>query len=70
MTTNPIAEADARKVRLIKIEDNGNDNNYNYWASCAKDRLEQLRLWKYIEGPESEPPKTGDHVAISEMTTI
>lgn len=56
MSDTTSSEHDARKARLMKIEDRGNDNNYHYWASCAKDRLEQLSLWKYIEGPDSVAP--------------
>lgn len=62
MTTPAHLESDARKVHLMKLEDKGSDNNYHHWASCTKDRLESLNLWKLIEGPESEPPVIPDLV--------
>ncbi|KAI0082956.1 hypothetical protein BDY19DRAFT_901237, partial [Irpex rosettiformis] len=41
----------------MKLEDADDNNNYDHWASCVKTRLQQLKLWQYIEGHNSDPPK-------------
>jgi hypothetical protein len=50
------APIDTKKHALAKLLDNGETNNYPHWANQARIKLKQLDLWKYIEGPESNPP--------------
>lgn len=42
--------------RLEKLVDDGTSNSYGSWVGVAKSKLKMLRLWKYIEGPESIAP--------------
>ncbi len=47
---------DYRKFSLEKLVDDGSSNTYGEWVGVAKSKLQLLRLWKYITGPESSPP--------------
>lgn len=42
--------------RLLSLSDDGEKNDYNSWAVKAKNKLDELDYWKYIEGPDSIPP--------------
>jgi hypothetical protein len=42
--------------KLEEILDDGIDNNYGAWKIRSRLTLGTWDLWKYIEGPESEPP--------------
>lgn len=42
--------------RLQNLVDDGERNDYSTWAVKAKDKLDDLDYWKYIEGPDSFPP--------------
>ena len=46
----------ARRGVLSTLKDDGNDNNYNEWATKSRHSLKTWGLWKYIEGPHSIPP--------------
>jgi hypothetical protein len=41
---------------LEEIFDDGTNNNYGEWKIKSRFKLRSWDLWKYIEGPESEPP--------------
>jgi hypothetical protein len=41
---------------LPKLLDDGTDNNYGEWETKSYHKLLEWDLWKYIEGPTSEPP--------------
>jgi len=51
---------------LDEIFDDGTSNNYGEWKIKSRFALRSWDLWKYIEGPESEPP---DVPAIRETVT-
>ena len=44
------------KTGLLKVTDNGTNNNYGKWATEAYHKLNEWDLLKYIEGPLSDPP--------------
>lgn len=41
---------------LVKLVDNLNGNNYSKWEVKFQVRLQSFKLWKYIDGPDSQPP--------------
>ncbi len=43
-------------AELPKLLDNGTNNNYGSWKNQAYYKLQEWGLWKYIEGPRSQPP--------------
>ena len=43
-------------LELIKLNNDGNTNNYSEWAVKSKLKLKAYNLWKYFEGPDSTPP--------------
>ena len=52
MSTND----NSHRTELPKIIDNGTNNNYREWKIKSYHKLLEWDLWKYIEGPTSEPP--------------
>jgi gag-polypeptide of LTR copia-type len=46
----------ARRGTLSALTDDGNNNNYNEWATKSRHSLKTWGLWKYIEGPHSIAP--------------
>ena len=46
---------------LPKIIDDNINNNYGEWVFKSHLKLLSWDLWKYIEGPESEPPAIPSH---------
>ncbi|TDL13284.1 hypothetical protein BD410DRAFT_735555, partial [Rickenella mellea] len=53
MTDSPKSE---RSDDLVKLVDHGTENNFGEFRTKNKFILEDLDLWKYIEGPLSFPP--------------
>lgn len=45
------------KIELLKIKHDGDNNNYAEFEYKSKLKLQDLGLWKYIQGPESVPPQ-------------
>ena len=45
------------KFELTKLRDDGLANNYAEFEYKAMLELQYLDLWKYVDGPESNPPK-------------
>jgi hypothetical protein len=43
-------------TELLKIVDDGTNNNYGEWDTKSYHRLREWDLLKYIEGPTSQPP--------------
>src|SRR5258708_26500440 len=43
-------------AELPKLQDDSANNNYGLWKNRAYYKLQEWGLWKYIEGPGSEPP--------------
>jgi hypothetical protein len=52
----PSVSDSARHEELPQIVDNGTDNNFGEWQMKASIMFQTWDLWKYIEGPDSEPP--------------
>jgi hypothetical protein len=46
----------ASSGELPKFIDNGTTNNYAAWKTKSMDSFQTWDLWKYIDGPDSEPP--------------
>ncbi|KAI0771438.1 hypothetical protein BC629DRAFT_1291759, partial [Irpex lacteus] len=46
----------ASERRILNLSDDGEKNDYNSWAVKARNKLDELDYWKYIEGPDSVPP--------------
>ncbi len=44
------------RAELPKLIDDGTSNNYGGWRTKAYYKLREWGLWKYIEGPTSNPP--------------
>ena len=41
---------------LVKLVEDDTNNNYAEWSMKSHHQLRSWGLWKYIEGPGSEPP--------------
>lgn len=66
-TTNPEKE---HKIEIEKLKDDGRVNNYSEFEIKAKMDLQELDLWKYIEGPESTAPEIPTLQAAPKVTGI
>jgi gag-polypeptide of LTR copia-type len=47
----------AKRTELLKLTDDGQNNNYGEWKSKAFHTMRGWDLWQYIEGPTSTPPE-------------
>jgi hypothetical protein len=56
MSKSHSISATASSGELPKFIDNGTTNNYAAWKTKSINMLETWDLWKYIDGPDSEPP--------------
>ena len=60
MSTNPTSEistsSEKTRLKLTKLTDDGRVNNYAEFEYKAMLKMKAYDQWKYIEGPESEPP--------------
>jgi hypothetical protein len=54
--TDHIISESARRGTLSHLTDDGNENNYSSWVTKSSHSLRGWGLWKYIEGPYSDPP--------------
>ena len=55
MTENSLVD-NAKRTELLKLTDDGQNNNYGEWKSKAFHTMRGWDLWQYIEGPTSTPP--------------
>ena len=60
--TTPETTTSSEKLRLelTKLTDDGRTNNYAEFKYKASLKMKVYDQWKYIEGPESEPPPIPD----------
>jgi hypothetical protein len=57
LPTPIIAKDDSvHSSELPKIVDDGTNNNFGEWQTKSYHKLCDWNLWKYIEGPNSDPP--------------
>ena len=50
-------EGTDRKIKLTKIDDDGESNNYGEFEVKLKSKLDATGLWEYIEGDEAVAPQ-------------
>jgi hypothetical protein len=55
MTKNSLVD-NAKRTELLKLTDDGQNNNYGEWKSKVFHTMRGWDLWQYIEGPTSTPP--------------
>src|ERR1700761_4264354 len=63
-----IVSDEKHKIKLTKIEDNEEGNNYMEFADKSKFKLDAIGLWKFIEGSFATQPSIPALIAGTTVT--